>query len=587
MTAKTRTLLQLQTLLLLFLPLAGTAATACGEATTPISQVQGDASQSPISGQTVTLEGILTLDTRTKGGFQGFYLQQADHQTDNNPRTSEALFIYTRRKTGKPGDRLRVTGKVKEYHGLTELVGVEAIAVCGQGPLPDPIPLSLPWPQTPETYENMRVHFTPPLTVIDTYNLARYGELTLATSDQVMATEYQAPSAASKAITTQNRQQRVMLDDGKAMRNPDPAPWPPGGLSPERTVRAGDTVHNLIGVLDFRYGQWRIQPEANPSFKTNNPRHPPPPRPTDDHIRLVTMNLENYFNGNGRGAGFPTARGAETLANYKEQHRRLINALTASDPDILALSELENDGYGPNSALDSLTRALGQNWRFVATPGDDGKDAIRTILLYRQDRIRTLGAPHRLTSGPFHYRGRPPIAQTFQRNEGEAALQVIVLHLKSKSCRGATDADADQHDGEGCFAQRRTNGAAAITGWLASLPEPDNFSGTLITGDFNSYSHETPLSVFRNAGFSNMVQQFHPCHADSCPHYSYRYKGEKGSLDHALVSDSLRPFIMNAQTWLINSDEPRALGYDRGHKVPDSFPWRSSDHNPVITDIHL
>lgn len=588
MIAKSRILSHIHLLMLLYLPVAGMAATGCGETATPISHIQGDTSLSPIAGQTVTVEGILTLDMRGKGGFRGFYLQQADHETDSDPLTSEALFVYTGQVTGKSGDRLRVSGTVKEYHGLTELVGIKPVILCGTGKMPEPVPLSLPWPQPPETYENMRVRFNQPLTIIDNYNLARYGELTLAADDQVNATEYQVPSASARATTLNNRQQRVTLDDGKAARNPSPTPWPPGGLSTEHTARAGDRVHNLMGVLDFRFNHWRIQPEIPPEFESHNARKPPPRAPGHP-VRVVSMNLENYFNGEGgqNTEGFPTPRGARTLANYDEQHHRLIDALSAPDADILALSELENDGYGPDSALVALTKALGQNWRFVKTPGDDGKDAIRTVLLYRRDRISTIGTPQRLTSGPFHYRGRPPLAQTFQRKPGGDAFRVIALHLKSKSCRGATGADIDQQEGEGCFASRRTDMATAIVKWLETLPDSDNLAGTLITGDFNSYSRETPLTIFQGSGFTNMMPYLHPCNPGDCPHYSYRYKGEKGSLDHALASTSLKPRILNARTWLINSDEPQALGYAHQHTTGTSFPWRSSDHNPVIIDMDL
>lgn len=133
-----------------------------------------------MAGATVTVEGILTQDSRAKGGFGGFYLQQADHQTDGNPATSEALFIYTDREIADVGMRVRVTGKVKEYHGLTELVSVRSIRTCGREPLPAPIPITLPWTVDPEHLENMRVTFRQPLTVVDNYNLARYGELGLA-----------------------------------------------------------------------------------------------------------------------------------------------------------------------------------------------------------------------------------------------------------------------------------------------------------------------------------------------------------------------------------------------------------------------
>lgn len=587
MTATGRPCLFVHILILLALPSMGTAASDCGRPATPISRIQGTDDRSPLAGKTVTVEGILTLDSRTKGGFRGFYLQQADHQTDDNPLTSEALFIYTRRKAGKPGDRLRITGTAKEYHGLTELTGIKNLIVCGQETLPRPVPLSLPWPENPETRENMRVEFRQPLTIIDNYNLARFGELTLAAEDQVIATEYQRPDRSATQLSRQHQLQRVLLDDGKGEQDPVPVPWPPGGLEPEHTARAGGTVSNLTGVLDFRFGNWRIQPESIPSFNSANPRLPPPAHPSGDHIRVLSMNMENYFNGDGNGNGFPTSRGARTATDYREQHRRLLRALKAPDPDILALTEIENDGYGPDSAVATLARALGPDWHFIATPDSDGNDEIRNVLLYRNDRIMTMGDPSRLTSGPFQNRGRPPLAQVFQRLNGTASVRVVALHLKSKSCRGATGGNLDQNNGEGCYAQRRAASAVAITNWLEATPAPGTAAGTLITGDFNSYARETSLEILREAGFTSMVHWFHPCQPGSCPHYTYRYKGEKGSLDYALASSELKPHILGAHTWLINADEPRAIGYKSSLDPVKSLPWRSSDHNPVITDIRL
>ncbi|WP_324125024.1 ExeM/NucH family extracellular endonuclease [Marinobacter sp. F4218] len=585
MTVRPRRLFRYLILTLLLLPKAGVAASSCGQPASTIARIQGTGPQSPVVGETVTVEGIMTRDARIPGGFKGFYLQQADHQTDNDPRTSEALFVYTRRSEGEPGDRLRITGRVKEYHGLTQLVGIGAMTVCGREALPGPTIVRLPWSAPAETLENMRVRFEQPLTVIDSYNLGRYGELTLAPTDQVGATEYLPPGPSAVRTAERNRDQRVLLDDGRLQTNPRPVPWPPGGLSPERTVRAGDRVTGLIGILDFRFGTWRLQPEPPPVFEQVNPRQPPPSRPTEPHIRIMTMNLANYFNGDGRGQGYPTPRGAKTRTNYQDQHRRLLAALQAPNPDILALTEIENDGYGPDSAVANLARALGPNWRVVETPGADGSDEIRTVLLYRTDRVDVTGTPARLTSGPFQRRGRPPLSQAFQAREGGDAVRVVVVHLKSKSCRNATGADRDQNNGEGCYASRRTGSARAILDWLASLPAPPDLAGTLITGDLNAYARETPLDAFRAGGFTSMVHDHHPCTPEACPHYTYRYKGEKGSLDYALASSSLRPHILTAATWLLNADEPRALGYQGPLDIVQPLPWRTSDHNPVVTDV--
>ena len=116
-------------------------------------------------------------------------------------------------------------------------------------------------------------------------------------------------------------------------------------------------------------------------------------------------------------------------------------------------------------------------------------------------------------------------------------------------------------------------------------PAPASTAGTLITGDLNSYARETPLTIFRNAGFSSLVHHFHPCTDAGCPQTTYRYKGRNGTLDYALASDSLMPLVLGAWSWAINAEEPPALGY-RQNASPAS-PWRSSDHNPVIVDLAL
>jgi hypothetical protein len=52
----------------------------------------------------------------------------------------------------------------------------------------------------------------------------------------------------------------------------------------------------------------------------------------------------NYFNGDGLGGGFPTARGATTLEEFTRQRTKVIAALAALDSDIVGLVEIERDG---------------------------------------------------------------------------------------------------------------------------------------------------------------------------------------------------------------------------------------------------
>lgn len=529
------------------------------------------------------------MDARHPGGFGGFYLQQADDETDKNPKTSEALFIHTNHSDGERGDRVRVSGRVKEFHGLTELTDITSITNCGDGRLPNPVSVTLPWRnnQPPEHLENMRIDVVNDLTVIDHYNLARYGELTLAAEPQTMATETLEPGPEAQSLHKQQEINRLLLDDGLGVRNPRPIPWPGPPLSAGNTVRTGDKVSTLTGILDFRFGAWRLQPQSTPTFRSANPRPPVPKRPRQSTLRVVTLNLGNFFNGDGHGGGFPAPRGAQSVTQFERQKARLVASLTIPDPEIVAVTEMENDDYGDDSAIADLARALGAQWRYVETGDNTGSDAIRTDLLYRSDRVVAEGPASRLTTAPFAHRGRPPVAQVFRPLNGDRSLRIIVPHLKSKACRGARGPDRDQEDGQSCYSHRRTQATRAIIRWMNALSRPDGLSGTIITGDMNAYAQETPLQLLEAAGFVDAVRHTHDCADTTCRDTSYRYRGRGGTLDYSLVSKELVPHIVGARTWSINSDEPRALGYNGPIAVPTGQPWRSSDHNPVITDLSL
>lgn len=560
-------------------------------ASTPIARIQGSDDVSPMAGETVTVEGIMTLDTRGNDGFQGFYLQQADNRTDNNPRTSEALFVYTRKTGGKPGHRLRLTGLVKEYHGLTELVRITALRDCGSAPIPAAIEVQLPWPEGvhSEHLENMHITINQPLTVIDHYNLGRYGELTLAPNFQFTATQTIAPGPDAVTLARTQQATRLTLDDGRGQRNPKPVPYPTPALALDHTVRAGDRVSGLRGVLDYRFGSWRLQPLSTPEFQTGNPRPEPPRRPERSSLRIATMNLGNYFNGDGKGKGFPTARGADSQAALERQTARLVATLTGLDADIITVMEIENDGNGPESAVARLAAALGEQWRFSAS-GQHQQEVIRSAFLFDSEKVQVSDAPKTMVTGSLHNRGRVPLVQTFRVRQHDRWVRLVASHFKSKSCRGAKGLNQDQNDGQGCFGATRTRAAEAMIDWLAETQPKapkqtesgsDAYIGTLITGDLNSYAMEPPSMRFRAAGFVDLVRHFQGLES-----YSYRYRGGAGTLDYMLADAILKPYVINAASWAVNADEPPALGY-RDQPTLVSVPWRSSDHDPIVVDLAL
>ncbi|KWK85686.1 endonuclease [Burkholderia ubonensis] len=590
--------------LLLLLPalaaapaLAATAApvsATCGGSATPIAEIQGPGAPSPLAGQNVSIEAVVTADFGGADGFGGFFVQQADAQRRNQPGVSEGLFVYAPKARAKAGDLVHVTGKVEEKYGQTQLTLSGAVAVCANGQSVTPATLALPVDDVNAfaAYEGMLVRLPQKLNVTDNYELGRYGSVLLSNGRLRTPTSVVPPAQARSQIDA-NARNRLVLDDGSNKQNPASVPYPAPGLSAANTLRAGYTVSNVEGVLEMRYGAWRVQPvpgAAAPAFDARaNPRTAAPARDRHANLRVASFNVLNYFNGNGLGGGFddPANRGAKTYQEFVRQDAKIVSALKALDADVIGLMEIQNNGYGELSAVRQLAAKLGSHWR-VVDPGTArlGGDAIAVALIYDSRKVEPVG---RAATLAIDDKNRQPLAQTFRRVGGKHALTVVVNHLKSKNCPDATSDDLDQGDGQGCWNATRTRAAARLADWLAGTPTGASSQGVLLIGDFNSYTHEDPIRLLESRGYRNLVSRWIGANA-----YSYVYNGEAGYLDHALASLPLAAHVKAVHEWHINADEPVALQYTLAYKsaeqqrtwyAPDAY--RSSDHDPVLVDIAL
>ena len=101
------------------LSLLGSAPAQAAEVTHTIAQVQGTGAATPLSGVTVTVEGIVTGDHRT-GGYRGLYVQTAGSggSTDATPGASDGVFVFLASNPADGvaiGDRVKVTGRAGEF----------------------------------------------------------------------------------------------------------------------------------------------------------------------------------------------------------------------------------------------------------------------------------------------------------------------------------------------------------------------------------------------------------------------------------------------------------------------------------------
>ncbi|WP_051705475.1 ExeM/NucH family extracellular endonuclease [Cupriavidus metallidurans] len=571
-------------------------AAVCGAPATHLADVQGATSTSPLAGQNVEIEAVVTADYSGTGGFSGFFVQQPDAQRRKLPGVSEGIFVYAPGVTARAGDLVHLVGKVEEKYGQTQLtLAANGLASCSSGNKVTAVDVTLPLADAKSlsAYEGMLVRLPQTLTVSETYELGRYGSVLLSNGRLPLPTNVAPAANGAAAQAAANALNRLVLDDGSNLQNPATVPYPAPGLSAANPVRAGYTVSGVQGVLEIRYNAWRLQPvpgAAAPAFNAaSNPRTGAPTRHAQADVRVASFNVLNYFNGDGKGAGFddPNNRGAKSQAEFERQEAKIVAAIRAIDADVVGLMEIENDGYGDLSAIRRLTSQLGADWRYV-DPGLPklGGDAITVAIIYNSRNVEPVGVPATLA---IDDKNRQPLARTFRRLGGTQNFTVVVNHLKSKGCTGATGKDADQGDGQSCWNPTRLRAAGLIADWLATSPTGVADVGKLLIGDLNSYAKEDPVLLFAEKGYADMVAKFVGKDA-----YSYVFGGESGYIDHALATSALADRVRAVHEWHINADEPIALEYSFAYKSAEqqqtfyaADPYRSSDHDPVLVDLAL
>lgn len=566
---------------------------------TPIHAIQGAGRTSPLLSRSgtdpeVVVEAIVVGPASdTLEGLGGFFLQAEDAEADDDPRTSEGLFVFAPAvETGiRPGDRVRVRGRVAEFFGLTELTGVSEVIPCPGRGRASPASIDLPLDEESdwERWEGMGVEFDQPLVVTGQRDIVRFGQITLSAGSRLeQPTQREDPGEAAVTLAARNRRRSFLLDDGRHTVRPEPTPYldrEDGG-----TLRLGDTLDRLEGVLGFSFGRYRVHPIRPPRFAPGPPRPLEPPA-VGGSLRVIGWNVGNYMNGDGRGGGFPT-RGPADPDELERQQAKLVETLIALDPDLGALIEVENDGTGPDSAiarlLDELNaRTPGRPYRLVEPDRPRlGVHPIAVGMFYRRDTLIPIGPPAILdaTAHPAFddRRNRPGLAQSFRTLETDEPLTVVVNHFKSKGSDCDAVDDPDLGDGQGECNRTRTRAARALAEWLADDPTGGGDAPILILGDLNAYPAEDPLRILGSAGYSDLISGF----ADPGG-YSFVFRGQAGRLDHALASAELLPFVSGVGIWHVNADEAPALDY-RMDNPPERFsadPFRASDHDPVLVGL--
>lgn len=566
---------------------------------TPICAIQGSGFQSSYQGKTVRTRGVVHADL-DDSARKGFFIQMEN--CDWNPATSDGIFVYLNERIDivSAGDFVEVYGQIQEYFGLTELVAdsSEVILVSTGHPLPAPVELDPPFDNGEsnayfERLEAMRVSLGQAAVVGPT----GFDDRTwVVRSDLGMTRVFHNDTRGTGEI--------ICIDDGGLFE-----------INPE--VKVPDTVANLLGVMDYKGGDFCMQLFSMPVVYfetfTNNSQD------TDQEyysspilkeaaltpdLRLATFNLANLFDTTDD----PLVD--DTVISASEYQRRLgkralaINELL-NEPAIIALQEAEND-----DVLQALINRpeIVSDYEFIWQNGPDVR-SMDLAFIFRPDIVEMIEfeARQECTSlvdglGPDGNRdvynpvnestcdtdnngtldgnrlfSRPPLLAHFYAELGNSEgansfepvdIWVINNHLKSK----LQDSEMTQYT-----LPRRIQQAEFVNSLVEEIISSHPESIVVILGDLNDHIDSEPLEILS----ANLYNQFASQPREE--RYTYIYHGLSQVLDHILLRTHLPVAPVEFEPIHVNADFPSIF-----ETVDNSF-YRCSDHDLLILkfiDLH-
>ena len=557
-----------------------------------IMEIQGDGQVSPLRDELIETTGIVTAINAS-----GSVLWIQDPEGDGDPSTSDGILVAGASGFSGElavGDLITVTGRVEEQQfgdalPLTRIVGSSLVEVGSRSnPLPEPVLISdLPNLSIAEAIrllealEGMRVAVENGRAVAPTNG---FGEFAL-----LVRRDFRPTSGYDTRI------KQIFLRDleGDLVDyNPERLLVDDSTLSEAPVVEPGDLVKELIGVLDYTFGNYKVQPT---DFDIRGrDRFPTPPvsmrngRP--GNATITTFNVENLFDlvdqpGKDDGGSTPTPEELET----KLKKLALAVELELELPEVLIVQEVENTAILQELG-NRVNEAAGTSYAATSFESSDGR-GIEVGFLYDTARARLLDA-FQLGTGalvdPQQVRdafgatsaspGREPLVGLFRI--GASEVWVIGNHFKSK---GGDDPIFGLDSAAGLPFDRITEEqrrlqAEVVRAAVDAILDGDPEALILVAGDLNDFAFREPgepidpVAIIEQGDrlLINLVDR-----EKASDRYTFLFDGNSQVLDYILVNEPLEAFLVAIDILHFNAAFPASLEAD------PSTPIRSSDHDAV------
>ncbi len=558
----------------------GDAAGSCVVAPPPVEaeiyEIQGNGLVSPFVGQSVvTRDNLVTAVV-----FNGFFIQTPPERADADAETSNGIFVFTGSAPAvEAGDLVDVTAKVSEFFNMTELDGAVAVTEISHGnPLPAPVLFgpTVPSPSQPQ-----------PATELERYE----GMLVRVENGTVSGPTNQFNEASIVAATARPFREPGILFPGLPGLpvwdgNPEVFEVDTDFLGDEQ-LPAGAVVAVAQGPLAFSFGDYQIWPTT---LQVIGEIEPAPVRAREaGEFTVASQNLFRLFDtvNDPGGDTVPTpAQLAVRLAKLSLQVREVLGA-----PDVLAVSEVEN-----LNTLELLAAQIASDDPAVSYTAYllEGNDIglIDVGFLVRDtvevDSITQFGLTDTFTfnSVTALLNDRPPLVLqgSYTGNGDPFPITVIAVHQRSL---GGIE---DPVDGPR-VREKRHQQALRLSQFIQGLQTATPGLRLVVIGDFNAFEFTDgyvdvmgqvtgtpdPLGAERPAvdvvdpDLTNQTFSLPPAER-----YSFVFDGSAQSLDHAVTSAGLAPFVRGVEHGRGNADAPFSFDDD------PTTPLRSADHDGVV-----
>lgn len=552
-------------------------------------QIQGSGQVSPLKGRYVETEGVVTLFTTRKDGF---WIQDA--AGDGDPATSDGLFVFGFPSLVPPsvGDSIEILGRVEEEQKgnelpRTRLVAVQSPEVISRGnPLPAPFALTkLPDTSlaegiaTWESLEGMRVKVE--------------NAPVIAPNNRFREFHVVAPgNAAAGAGYHPESGRLIMRSLGGDQVDYDPERIMVGDATVEKpeVVSAGDKVLSLVGVVDFTFGYYKIQPESVQVTRGEPPKPPVSARTGPaGNLVITTYNLWDFF------TAVPQGRNERYVLKPDELEKRIAKIAQSIVtelrlPEIICVQELEGANLEPLVSRVNELAGTGYSYQSAWLPTSDWRN-LTVGFIYDAKRVR-LQKLFQFTGGDtdtvFGHRSavgnREPLVGIFELGPGIPPVMVIGNKIKTKR------AEESPFSLEPPFRfteiQRKAQ-MRAIRQFVNSVLASDPGAYVVVTGDLGDFDFaepgegdDHPLAILKGMNgevpLTNVANR-----VPEAERYDYIFQGQGTVVSHTLVSPALLQAFVGADFLHFNTPYPDGMKWDTRTTI------RASDRDPLEARFQL